>query len=159
MIIKAIRCDETIIFKRIPHGKLTLWHHLSSVFFSRTQTQVLRWVERMARVPNWPNHENKDQLGPVNIGIIDTMSIGTQQERLKTFQRNKMDMWLHISTTSSAVGRSLGSNARRRSSRRRASGSALGNLCLKGTGCFFRMLLRYLLAFSFRICQLWKKIF
>lgn len=55
--------------------------------------------------------------------------------------------------TSSADGRSLGSNAKSRSSKRRAKGSALGNFCENGTGDFLRMLLKYLLAFSFRICR------
>jgi len=60
--------------------------------------------------------------------------------------------------TSSADGRSLGSNASRRSSNRRANGSAFGNFWENGTGCFFLMLLRYLLAFSFRICKIKIKI-
>ena len=55
--------------------------------------------------------------------------------------------------TSSAVGRSLGSNARSLCKSLSAEGSALGNFCVKGTGCFLLMLLRYFLAFSFRICS------
>lgn len=52
--------------------------------------------------------------------------------------------------TSSAVGRSLGSNANILSSNRSASGFALGNFWEKGIGFFFRILLKYLRAFSLR---------
>lgn len=52
---------------------------------------------------------------------------------------------------SSAVGLSLGSNAKSLCKSLSAAGSALGNLSENGTGCFFLMLLKYLLAFSFRI--------
>ena len=54
---------------------------------------------------------------------------------------------MHI--TSSAEGRSLGSKASIFSSKERAKGSACGNFWEKGTGFFFRILLKYLLAFSF----------
>lgn len=65
----------------------------------------------------------------------------------------KSELEMHENSTSSALGRSLGSNASILSNKRRASGSALGNFWEKGTGFFFRMLLKYLLAFSFRICM------
>lgn len=52
--------------------------------------------------------------------------------------------------TSSAVGLSLGSNARSLSRSLRAEGSAFGNLCENRTGCFLLMVLRYRLAFSLR---------
>lgn len=54
--------------------------------------------------------------------------------------------------TSSAVGRSLGSNANILSNKRSARGSAFGNFWEKGIGFFFRMLLKYLRAFSLRTC-------
>jgi hypothetical protein len=54
--------------------------------------------------------------------------------------------------TSSAVGRSLGSNASILSNKRSASGSAFGNFWEKGIGFFFLMLLKYLRAFSLRTC-------
>jgi hypothetical protein len=69
-------------------------------------------------------------------------------------------MFHYDKPTSSAVGRSLGSNARSLCKSLSAEGSALGNFCEKGIGCFFLILLRYLLAFSFRICsQKGKKTF
>jgi hypothetical protein len=55
--------------------------------------------------------------------------------------------------TSSAVGRSFGSNANILSNKRSASGSALGNFWENGMGFFFLMLLRYLRAFSLRTCS------
>lgn len=63
-----------------------------------------------------------------------------------------------LESTSSAEGRSLGSKARRRSSKRRAIGSAFLNFSKNDTGVFFLMLLRYLLAFSFRICTYLRNI-
>lgn len=66
-------------------------------------------------------------------------------------------MFHYNKTTSSAVGRSLGSNARSLCKSLSAEGSALGNFSGKGIGCFLLMLLRYLLAFSFRICRRRKK--
>lgn len=62
-----------------------------------------------------------------------------------------------LNLISSAEGRSLGSNASKRSSKRRANGSALGNFLEKGTRGFFSMLLIYRLAFSFRICMIYKE--
>jgi hypothetical protein len=58
----------------------------------------------------------------------------------------------HKYFTSSAVGRSLGSNASILSNKRSASGSAFGNFWEKGMGFFFLMLLKYLRAFSLRTC-------
>ena len=58
--------------------------------------------------------------------------------------------------TSSAVGRSLGSNASKRSSKRRARGSALWNLWEKGIGRFLGMASKYSLALSLRIWMLQK---
>ena len=55
--------------------------------------------------------------------------------------------------TSAALGRSLGSKARRRSSKRRAIGSIPGNFLVKGTRGFFLILLMYRRAFSFLICN------
>jgi hypothetical protein len=52
---------------------------------------------------------------------------------------------------SSGVGLSLGSNAKSLCKSLSAAGSALGNLPGNDTGCFFLMLFKYLLAFSFRI--------
>ena len=53
--------------------------------------------------------------------------------------------------TSSAVGRSLGSNASKRSSKRRAEGSALWNLWEKGIGGFLGVPIKYFLALSLQI--------
>jgi hypothetical protein len=52
--------------------------------------------------------------------------------------------------TSSAVGRSLGSKASSLSNKHSAKGSAFRNFCANGTGTFFLMLVKYLLALSFR---------
>lgn len=60
--------------------------------------------------------------------------------------------------TSSAVGLSFGSNANIFSNKRRASGSAFGNLWEKGICFFFRILLKYLRAFSLRTCLIKLKI-
>ena len=73
---------------------------------------------------------------------------------MNIFNWHVCQIYMHfIRSTSSAVGRSLESNASRRWSRRRANGLALGNFWENGTGLFLRMPLRYLLAFSFRICE------
>lgn len=64
-----------------------------------------------------------------------------------------MKVFKFLNLTSSAEQRFLGSNASKRSSKRRANGSALGNFCEKGTRGFFAMLFMYRLAFSFRICR------
>ena len=55
--------------------------------------------------------------------------------------------------TSSAVGRSLGSNASILSNKRSANGSAFGNFWEKGMAFFLLMLLKYLRAFSLRTCS------
>ena len=52
--------------------------------------------------------------------------------------------------TSSAVGRSFGSKASNLSNSLNAKGSALGNFCANEIGCFFLIVVKYLLAFSFR---------
>jgi hypothetical protein len=64
----------------------------------------------------------------------------------------KSKMKRHKYFTSSAVGRSLGSNASILSNKQSASGSAFGNFWEKGMGFFFLMLLKYLRAFSLRTC-------
>ena len=72
---------------------------------------------------------------------------GSAKDGIK-FQRKSIDFVEEH--TSSAVGRSLGSKASSLSNNRSAKGSALGNFCASGTGCFFLMLVKYLLALSFR---------
>lgn len=80
--------------------------------------------------------------------------IHKQYALLKPDITQKMNCrWMDIQDlTSSAVGRSLGSNASILSNKRRARGSALGNFWDKGIGFFLRMLPKYLRAFSFRTC-------
>ena len=56
--------------------------------------------------------------------------------------------------TSSAVGRSFGSNDSSLCSNLSAKGSVFGNFSANGTGCFFFISLKYFLALSFRTCIL-----
>lgn len=133
----------------LPLGKLILWHHLLLTSFSQSQIQALKLAVLLVHALNLTNHWSMDQLVPV------TRKTKRQNIRVSFCVKHKGKIkQIYFSLTSSADARSFGSKARRRSRRRRAKGSALGNLWEKGTGCFFLMLLRYLLAFSFLICRI-----
>lgn len=70
-------------------------------------------------------------------------------QKAKDEHKYASGLWSDI-ITCSAVGRSFGSNAKSLCKRSKAKGSAFGNFCENEIVSFFLMLLRYLLAFSFR---------
>lgn len=143
--------------QQLPLCRLIPGHHLLSISSFQTQTQVLRWAAWMVHAPHWPNLGSTDQLVPESRRHNDIRSIWGDINRPSEDKFILNSCWEisfhHQIFTSSAEGRSLGSKASSRSSKRRAKGSTLGNFCEKGTGGFFLMLLKYLLALSFRICR------
>ena len=126
---------------------------VSRYISSRTSSFVIRRLSNSNSilVTGWADGSLSTLARPLKYGSARAWHYYTHDNLITRYNREcELQIDGHQDLTSSAVGRSLGSNANILSNKRRARGSAWGNFCEKGTGFFFRMLLKYLRAFSFR---------